>query len=159
MPRFETWTRARGEEVIAAHVHVAGAALPILHALQEEFGYVPAEAEPLIAEALNLSRAEIHGVVSFYHDFRRTRPGLHVLKLCRAEACQSVGADELHAHACARLAVDWHGTTSDGAVTVEPVFCLGLCATGPAAMLDGRPIGRLDRAKIDALLDGAQGRR
>ncbi|MDB5366093.1 MAG: dehydrogenase (ubiquinone) 24 kDa subunit, partial [Rhodospirillales bacterium] len=128
MPKFENWTVARGAEVIAAHAQVAGAALPILHALQDAFGYVPEQAEPMIAEALNLSRAEIHGVVSFYHDFRRTRPGRHVLKLCRAEACQSVGADALHEHACARLAVDWHGTTSDGAVTLEPVFCLGLCA-------------------------------
>lgn len=157
-PGYEAWSRMRGEEVIASHAHLPGATLPILHALQEEFGYVPEEAEPMIAQALNLSRAEIHGVVSFYHDFRRKPAGRHVLKLCRAEACQSVGADALHRHACKRLGVELGGTTGDGQVTVEQVFCLGLCASGPAAMLDGKPVGRLNRQRLDALLDTARGR-
>jgi formate dehydrogenase subunit gamma len=158
LPRYEAWSRARGEEIIDAHAHVAGATLPILHALQEEFGYVPVEAEPMIAHALNLSRAEVHGVVSFYHDFRRAPPGRHVLKLCRAEACQSVGADALHQHACKRLGVELGGTTSDGAVTVEQVFCLGLCATAPSAMLDGKLVGRLTVPRLDTLIDTARGR-
>jgi formate dehydrogenase subunit gamma len=158
LPRYEAWSRARGEEVIAAHTHMEGATLPILHALQAEFGYVPAEAEPMIAHALNLSRAEVHGVVSFYHDFRRAPPGRHVLKLCRAEACQAVGADALHEHACKRLGVALGETTPDGAVTVEQVFCLGLCASGPSAMLDGKPIGRLNPSRLDAVLATARGR-
>ncbi|GIL41346.1 formate dehydrogenase subunit gamma [Roseiterribacter gracilis] len=163
LPRYEAWSSARGAEVIAAHAHMEGATLPILHALQEEFGYVPVEAEPMIAHALNLSRAEVHGVVSFYHDFRRAPAGRHVLKLCRAEACQSVGADALHEHACKKLGVAPLGTmggetTADGAVTVEQVFCLGLCASGPSAMLDGKPIGRLNRARLDTLLDRARAR-
>jgi formate dehydrogenase subunit gamma len=156
LPRYAPWSRERAEEVITAHTHLAGATLPILHALQEEFGYVPEEAEPMIAHALNLSRAEVHGVVSFYHDFRRTPPGRHVLKLCRAEACQSVGADALHEHACKRLGVELGETTKDGAVTVEQVFCLGLCASGPSAMLDGKPIGRLTSDRLDALLERAR---
>jgi formate dehydrogenase subunit gamma len=130
--------------------------LPILHALQEAFGCIHVEAVPLIAEALNLTRAEVHGVVSFYHDFRRDPPGRHTLRLCRAEACQSLGADALASHVRERLGVDWHETTGDGAVTLEPVFCLGLCAVGPSAMLDGNPLGRLDPARIDAALDRAR---
>ena len=106
----------------------------------------------MIAQALSLSKAEVHGVMSFYHDFREEPAGRHVVKLCRAESCQSVGADRVAAHAQARLGVDWHGTTADGAVTLEPVFCLGLCACGPAAMVDGRLVGRVDEARVDALL-------
>jgi formate dehydrogenase subunit gamma len=124
----------------------------MLHALQATFGCVPAPVIRMIAEALNLTRAEVHGIVSFYHDFRSHPPGRHVLKLCRAEACQSLGADALAAHLRNRLEVDWHGTTHDGAVTLEPVFCLGLCAIGPSALLDDRPLGRLDPARIEAEL-------
>jgi formate dehydrogenase subunit gamma len=113
----------------------------------------------MVAEALNLSRAEVHGIVTFYHDFRREKPGRHVLKLCRAEACQSMGAAALAQHAQARLATAWGGTSADGAVTVEPVFCLGLCACAPAAMLDDRVVGRLDRERLDALIAEARGRR
>ncbi len=154
--RGETWNKERAEEIIAAHVAMDGAALPILHALQEAFGFVPEDAIPLVAEALNLTRAEVHGIVTFYHDFRRAPPGRHVLRLCRAEACQSMGADALAAHAQTRLNASWGDTTSDGALTLEPVYCLGLCACAPAGMLDGRPVGRLDRARLDALLDGAR---
>ena len=150
------WNQARGEEIIAAHQSTEGAALPILHALQDEFGFVPEEAVPLVALALNISRAEVHGIVSFYHDFRRAPSGRHVLRLCRAEACQSMGADALAAEARERLRVGWGETSADGRVTLEPVFCLGLCACAPAAMLDGKVVGALDRARLGALIDQAQ---
>ena len=129
-------------------------ALPMLHALQAAFGYIDQGVVPLMAEALNLSRAEVFGTISFYHDFRKAPAGRHVVKLCRAEACQAVGADALHAHCKASLGVEWHGTTADGAVTLEPVFCLGLCAIGPAALIDDRPAARLDPARLDRLLAG-----
>jgi formate dehydrogenase subunit gamma len=151
----EPWTKDRGLELIRAHQCVEGAALPILHALQDAFGCVPEEAIPLIADALNLSRAEVHGVVSFYHDFRSKPPGRHVLKLCRAEACQAMGGDALAAAAEAKLDAHFGDTSRDGAVTVEPVYCLGLCACAPAALLDGKPIGRLDRERLEELLEGA----
>jgi formate dehydrogenase subunit gamma len=143
------WSAARAAELIEQHRPQAGACLPILHALQEEFGHVPAEAVPLVAQALNLSRAEVHGVVSFYHDFRKTAPGRHVLKLCRAEACQALGADALAAQVKARFGVDFHDTSADGKLTLEPVFCLGNCACGPAAMLDERIRGRVYLTKVE----------
>jgi formate dehydrogenase subunit gamma len=132
-----------------------GALLPILHALQEEFGYIDREAEPLIADILNLSRAEVHGVVTFYHDFRQTPGGRHVLKLCRAESCQARGSDALAAQAEARLGVAFGNTTADGRVTLEPVYCLGLCSVSPSAMLDGKVFARLDAQKLDTLLTQA----
>jgi formate dehydrogenase subunit gamma len=144
-------TSARVLEIIAAHQSLEGPLLPILHAVQAEFGHVPQDALPVIALALNISRAEVHGVMSFYHDFREQPAGRHVLKLCRAEACQAMGANTLADNAKSRLGVDWNGTTANGAVTLEPIFCLGLCACGPAAMLDGRVIGRVTAARIDAL--------
>jgi len=147
-----SWSAERAGEIIAAHASREGATLPILHALQAEFGFIPAEAVPLVANALNLSRAEVHGVVSFYHDFRRHPPGRHILQLCRAEACQSMGADALAARARARLGTGWGETSRDGAVTLEAVFCLGFCACAPSAMLDGRPVARLNEARLDALL-------
>ena len=150
---FEPWTSSRGAAVIAEHASLAGATLPILHALQATFGYVPAEAVPLVADAMNLSRAEVHGVVTFYHDFRHEPAGRHVLKLCRAEACQAVGAVALAAYAKQRLGVDWHGTTPDGRITLEPVFCLGLCACGPAALIDDEPVALLDTDALDACLE------
>ena len=153
---FEAWEDERAREVIAAHATGDGATLPILHALQEVFGCVPEAAVPIIADVLNLSQAEIHGVVTFYHDFRRAPPGRHVLKLCRAEACQSVGGDALAARARAKLGVDWGETTRDGRVTLDAVFCLGLCATAPSAMIDNRLVGRLTEARLDTLLEAAQ---
>ncbi len=155
MQAYEPWSDARAEDIIAPYVGTEGATLPILHALQAVFGCVPADAVPMVANRLNLSRAEVHGIVTFYHEFRRHPPGRHVLRLCRAEACQSVGADALAEHARRRLGIDWHETSANGAVTLEPVFCLGLCASGPAALLDGRPVGRLDPARLDAVLDAA----
>lgn len=134
----------RSLEIVRELKHLEGPMLPILHAIQAEFGYVPDEVKPIIASELNLSRAEVHGVVSFYHDFRDHPAGRHVLKLCRAEACQSMGGDALAERACQLLGVDFHQTTPDGAVTLEPVYCLGLCATAPAAMLDGDVFGRVD---------------
>jgi len=143
-------------EIISAHASMEGAALPILHALQDEFGYVPKQSEPMIAESLNVSRAEVHGVISFYHDFRRTPPGRHTLKVCRAEACQSVGAAAMADRLLARLGVDWGGTTRDGSLTVEATFCLGLCACGPAALLDGEPLARLDDALLHDVTEEAR---
>jgi formate dehydrogenase subunit gamma len=154
--RSETsWSKEQASKIIEAHRGVAGAALPMLHALQAAFGFISEDAVPMIAQALNLSRAEVHGIITFYHDFRHHPPGRHVLKLCRAEACQSMGGDALAAHAQARLRAGWGESTSDGALTIEPVYCLGLCACAPTAMLDGKVVGRLDRARLDALLDGA----
>jgi formate dehydrogenase subunit gamma len=129
--------------------------IEILHKVQEVVGYVPEAALPTLADALNLSRAEVHGVVSFYHDFRREPAGRHVLRMCRAEACQAMGCETLITRAEARLGVACGGTGADGRVTLEPVYCLGLCATGPSAILDGEVIGRLTPAKLDALLKGA----
>ncbi len=128
--------------LLAEHAGREGPLLPILHAVQARFGHLPAPALPLIAAALGLSRAEIHGIASFYHDFRELPAGRHVLKLCRAEACQAVGGVALAETMRRTLGIDWGETTPDGRVTLEPVFCLGLCACGPAAMLDGTVIGR-----------------
>ncbi len=127
-----------------------------MHALQETFGCVPEDAVPLIAEALNLSRAEIHGSVTFYHDFRKAPAGRRVLKLCRAESCQAAGGDALAARAEAKLGVAMGETTLDNRVTLEPVYCLGLCHSSPAAMLDKHVFGMLDEAKLDALVKEAQ---
>ena len=139
-------------EIASGLLHLEGPLLPILHALQEAFGHVPAAAQPVLAEILNVSRAEIHGVVSFYHDFRSEPAGRHILRICRAEACQAMGGEALAEETLARLGVGWRGSTPNGALTVEPVYCLGLCASAPAAMLDERVVGRLDRARMDALL-------
>ncbi len=154
MPPSQAMSPAdRADEIAAAHLSLEGPLLPILHAVQHEFGHVPDAAIPRIADRLNISKAEVHGVVSFYHDFRTAPAGRHVVKLCRAEACQAMGADALIAHAENRLGIAMHETTRDGAVTLEPVFCLGLCACGPAAMIDGRIVARLDADRLDALLD------
>jgi formate dehydrogenase subunit gamma len=155
-PCYEPWDEARGAEIIAEHAKQEGATLVILHALQEAFGYVPEAAIPMVAQALNLSRAEVHGVFTFYHDFRHKPAGRHVLKLCRAEACQAAGGDALAARAEARLGVSLGNTTADDRVTLEPIYCLGLCATAPSAMLDGRLVGRLDERRLDALVAEAQ---
>jgi formate dehydrogenase subunit gamma len=135
--------------LIARHQDREGPLLPILHDLQDAYGFIPGEAHAPICDALNISRAELHGVVTFYHDFRERPAGRHVLKICRSEACQSVGADTLSARVMDLLGLDWGGTTPDGRVTVEPVYCLGLCACGPAAMVDGRVVGR---AEAEALV-------
>jgi formate dehydrogenase subunit gamma len=133
-----------------ARATMPGALLPVLHAIQERFGHVPGAAVAIVADVLNLSRADVHGVVSFYHDFRDAQPGRHVVKLCRAEACQAVGARRLERHATATLGVRFGETTADGAITLEPVYCLGNCAAGPSMMVDGEPVGRVDAAAFDA---------
>jgi formate dehydrogenase subunit gamma len=147
-----TTIQTRVGEIVGRHEGMEGPLLPILHAVQASFGHVPREALPVIADRLNLSRAEVHGVMTFYHDFREAPAGRHMLKLCRAEACQAMGADALAAKAQERLGCDWHETTRSGAVTLEPVFCLGLCACGPAALVDGVVVGRFDDARLDAIL-------
>lgn len=152
MKTYQAWSADAASHVIATHTGQDGALLPILHALQAEFGYIDRQAEPMIAEALNISRAEVHGVVTFYHDFREQPAGGHVLKLCRAEACQAAGGDALAARAEQRLGVAFGNTSADGRVTLESVYCLGLCSVSPSAMLDGRIVGRLDDKKLDALL-------
>jgi formate dehydrogenase subunit gamma len=129
-----------------------GALMPIFHAVQEALGYVPKDAVPLIAQELNLSLAEVHGVLSFYHYFRKHPPGRHVVHICRAEACQAVGAGVLEAHAKRALGIDFHATTADGAVTLEPVYCLGNCALGPSIMIDDKLQGRVSTQRFDALM-------
>jgi formate dehydrogenase subunit gamma len=150
------WDREVALARIREHLDREGPLLPILHALQEEFGYIDQAAEPLIAAELNISRAEVHGVITFYHDFRRAPAGRHLLKLCRAEACQAAGGEPLAQRAEARLGVRMGGTAADGSVTLEPVYCLGLCALAPSAMLDGRVVARLDHERLEALLAEAQ---
>ncbi len=145
------WNAARAQEIIDAHLGLEGPALPILHALQEEFGHVPEAAVPQLAEALNITRAEMHGVITFYHDFRREPGGRHTLKICRAESCQSMGAEKVANDFLKRLKLEWHGTTPDGALTVEPVYCLGLCAHSPAVLYDNEPIGRVDGEALDEI--------
>src|ERR1700685_4057352 len=129
-----------------------GALLPVLHAVQDAIGFVPPEAVGLVASELNLSRAEVHGVVTFYHYFRTRRGGRHVVHLCRAEACQALGAVALETHAKKSLGVDFHGTSADGAVTLEPVYCLGNCALCPSLMIDDELKGRVSAARFDELM-------
>ena len=156
MAQYKRWRPDLAAEIVAPYVSQPGSLLPILHALQHEFGYIPDDAVPIVAQALNVSRADVHGVLTFYPDYRRELPGAHVLKLCQAESCQARGGRAIAAQAQSRLGVPLGETTADGAVTVEPIYCLGLCATAPSAMLDGRVVGRLDEARIDALVAEAQ---
>jgi formate dehydrogenase subunit gamma len=152
----EPFTPERAVEIITAHADQEGALMPVLHALQHAFGHIPEEAVPILAGALNLSRAEVHGTVTFYHDFRREPAGRRVLKLCRAEACQARGGDAIAARAEQKLGVAIGETTADRAVTLEPIYCLGLCASGPSAMLDERVVGRLNDERLDALIAEAR---
>lgn len=151
MQAHGTDTAARTAAIVEELKALEGPLLPILHAVQEELGHVPPESLIVIAEGLNLSKAEVHGVASFYHDFRHEPAGRHVLKLCRAEACQSMGADALHARLQQLLGLSFGETAKDGSVTIEAVYCLGLCACSPSAMLDGEVIGRLDETRIEEL--------
>ncbi len=142
--------------IVLEHAAEEGPALNVLRAVQAEFGYVPGETVPVIAEALNITRAELHGVLSFYHDLRREPPGRHVLRLCRAEACQALGAAALAEGALRRHGLAWGETSADGALTVEPVYCLGLCSCSPSALFDDEPVGRLDAAGLDRLVSRAR---
>lgn len=139
----------RMDAILTAHQGLEGPLLPILHAVQAEFGLIPAAAVAPIAKALALTGAEVEGVISFYHDFRRTPAGRHIIKLCRAEACQAMGGDQALARIESALGLKLGESRAD--VTLEAVYCLGLCACGPAAQVDGQPIGRLDAAKVAAI--------
>jgi formate dehydrogenase subunit gamma len=156
MGRHESWREDLAREIIARHAQRKGPVLPILHEVQHSFGYVPEPAIPMIAEALNLSRAEVHGTFTFYHDFRHEPAGHRVLKFCRAEACQAAGGDHLCAQAERKLGVKIGETTADDRVTFEPIYCLGLCSVAPSAMLDGKIYGRLDEKRVDQLVAEAQ---
>lgn len=145
----------RLDAIIAQHKGCEGPLLPILHDVQTEWGHIPEAVQPVIAAALGMTKAEVYGVASFYHDFRDRPAGRHVLRLCRAEACQSMGAEALAGLVRAELGLDWHETTPDGRLTLEPVFCLGLCACGPSAQLGDRLIGRATLSKVQKALSGA----
>ncbi|CAD5262867.1 MULTISPECIES: formate dehydrogenase subunit gamma [Halomonadaceae] len=158
MNHSQEWAPQAIQAEVDALKHKPGALLPILHALQDRIGFIPEAAVPIIADALHQTRAEVHGVISFYHHFRTTPPGRHVVQICRAEACQSVGARQLEAHAKARLGVDYHQTTPDREITLEAVYCLGNCACGPSIRVDDSVRGRVTPDAFDALVDELQTR-
>jgi formate dehydrogenase subunit gamma len=155
---MQVWDNDRAVTLVEQRKNMPGALLPILHALQEEFGYVDASVVPVIADALNLSRADVHGTMSFYHDFRHHSPGKHVLKMCRAESCQSMGCDAVIEHVEKRLGAKLGETTADGSFTLDAVYCLGNCSLSPAVMLDGKPYGRVSAQVADFLIDDARRR-
>lgn len=146
------WDRNAVAQVIDDLKDKPGAMLPILHGIQDSLGYIPPDSVPLIAEALNVSRAEVHGVITFYHYFRETPPGRHTVHVCRAESCQSMGSTGLESHAKARLGIDYHETTQDGEFSLEPVYCLGNCACSPAVAVDGEVYGRVSPERFDEIL-------
>ncbi|MBI1867290.1 MAG: NAD(P)H-dependent oxidoreductase subunit E [Methylocystis sp.] len=150
------WNEARAHEIITAHLGLECPVLPVLHALQKEFGYLSAEAISLLAKALNISRAEMYGVITFYDHFRIEPPGRHELKLCRAEACRSMGSEKVAREFLDSQHLDWRQTAADNSLTVDAVYCLGLCAHSPAALYDGDPIGRVDAPKLAALAQEAK---
>jgi formate dehydrogenase subunit gamma len=147
-----SWDRAAVVAIVNALKHQPGALMPILRRIQNDLGWIPAASLPLIAEDLNLSRAEVHGVVSFYHDFRHEPPGRNVVQLCRAESCQAMGAVALADHARKRLGVDFSERSADGAFSIEAVYCLGNCACSPAAVINGELLGRVTPARFDEAL-------
>lgn len=140
------------ESILRTYRDRPGPLLIVLHAVQQEFGYVPDEAVPLIADGLNLSRAEVHGVLTFYHHFRRAPVGRHVIQICRAESCAAMQGQRLATHAQQRLNIGFHETTPDGRFTLEPVYCLGNCACSPAVMIDGELYGRVSPERFDELI-------
>ncbi len=140
------------DQMLREYGEQPGGLLPLLHAIQGELGYIPREAVPTIARALHLSRAEVHGVISFYHDFRTSPAGAHVVQICRAEACQAMGSRELEAYAGAALGIEPGETTADGAVTLEPVYCLGNCACAPSVRVDDDIHARVTRERFDQLV-------
>ncbi len=148
--------QATVSQVLSSRKQLPGALLPILHGIQDAVGHIPREAVDQIARELNLSRAEVHGVVTYYHHFRAEPAARHVVQICRAESCQSMGAEALWAHACLRLGSDGHGTTKDGVFTLEPVYCLGLCASSPAMTVDDKVHARVGSAKFDRLVAQAR---
>lgn len=144
------------QEAIARLKHQPGALLPILHGIQDSIGHIPPEAVPVIAKELNLSRAEVHGVITFYHYFRQTPPGRHTVQICQAESCQAMGSAKLTEHAKKTLGIDFHETTADQEFSLEPVYCLGNCACSPAVMIDENVYGRVSNERLDHLLDSAR---
>lgn len=141
---------------IAGEKDKPGALLPILHGIQDRIGHIPPEAVPVIADVLNLSRAEVHGVISFYHYFRQTPPGRHTVQICQAESCQAMGSAKLTAHAKQHLGIDFHQTTVDEEFSLEPVYCLGNCACSPAVMIDDEVYGRVSNGRLEQLLETAR---
>lgn len=149
-------TKKAIEASITSNKNKPGALLPILHGIQDEIGHIPQEAVQVIANELNLSQAEVHGVISFYHYFRQTPPGRHTVQICQAESCQAMGSDALTAHAKKALGVDFHETSADQAFSLEPVYCLGNCACSPAVMIDDDVYGRVTTDRLDQLLAAAR---
>jgi formate dehydrogenase subunit gamma len=149
----ESTTTDTVQTIIAELKDKPGALLPILHGIQDALGYIPADSVPVIAQGLNLSRAEVHGVISFYHYFRDTPPGKHTIHLCRAESCQSMGAIKLEAHVKSKLGINYHETTADGKFSLEPVYCLGNCACSPAMQIDHEIYGRVSAESFDATIN------
>lgn len=145
--------QANVQAIIANLKDKPGALLPILHGIQDQLGYIPAGTIPTIADALNLSRAEVHGVTSFYHYFRDTPPGKTTIQLCRAESCQAMGAKALENHVKNRLGIDYHETTDNGAFSLEPVYCLGLCACSPAMQIGKDVYGRVSAESFDSTIE------
>lgn len=152
MSQVHTYDHGAVTALIAAKVGMPGALLPILHAVQDLVGYIPPDVVPQIAEQLNLSRAEVHGVVTYYHHFRQHPVGRHVVQICRAEACQAMGSQALVDHAQRVLGCGFHETSADGSFTLEPVYCLGLCAVAPSMMIDNTVVGRVSAVKFDRLI-------
>ena len=146
-------TQATVQEIIATLKDKPGALLPILHGVQDALSYIPAESVPAIATALNLSRAEVHGVISFYHYFRDTPPGKQTIHLCRAESCQAMGGKQLEEHVKTRLGIDFHETTADGKFSLEPVYCLGNCACSPAMQIGNDIYGRVSEDSFDNVIN------
>ena len=138
--------------IITGFKNAPGALLILLHRIQDELGYVPDDSVSAIAKELNLSKAEVHGVISFYHHFRSTPPGRHIVRICRAEACQSMGGNALIAHAMSRLGISFHETTGNNKITLEPIYCLGNCACSPSMMIDDHIYGRVTPEKFDQLI-------
>ena len=153
---ISTDTQAKIQVLIAQHKDLPGALLPLLHAIQDDLGYVPEESYLPISKALALSVAEVHGVVTFYHHFRSHPVGKHILQICRAESCQAMGSEKLEASIKAKLGIDYHQTTLDGAITLEPIYCLGNCACSPSVMMDDEVYGRMDSQKMAELISEAR---
>jgi len=154
MAGHQTWHQDEARSIVAGLAHLEGATLPILHALQDAFGYVDPQAVPLIADALNLSRAEVHGTISFYHDFKTVPQPARVIKLCRAEACQALGCEGLVEHLAREHGITVDAHAAAGPVAVETVYCLGNCALGPSALVDGELVGRVDAERLGELCRG-----
>jgi len=143
---------AKIEAHIDAHKGVDGGLLPLMHAIQDDIGYVPESIYPQVSKAMALSVAEVHGFVTFYHHFRTHPVGKHVLQVCRAESCQAMGSEKLEAEIKSKLGVDYHETTADGEITLLPVYCLGNCACSPAVMMDEEVYGRVDMAQLEEIV-------